>query len=94
MAEETRDVVGCLACDLTAGRRDLPGGRIAATQHWVIEHCIGPLGVGTLIVKPRRHCTHLWDLSEEEAGELGPLLRQAARVVQALCAPDQTYICQ
>ena len=48
----------CLGCGLTGGKLDLPGGRIYATEHWVVEHCIGPLGVGTLIVKPLRHCHH------------------------------------
>lgn len=93
MPDEPTDVVGCLGCDLTAGRRDLPGGRIASTEHWVVEPCVGPLSVGSLIVKPRRHCTRLCDLTAEEAGELGPLLRRAVRLVQALCAPDQTYVC-
>ena len=46
----------CLACRLTAGDEPLPGGRIHATEHWLVEHCIGPLGTGTLIVKPFRHC--------------------------------------
>jgi hypothetical protein len=27
---------GCLACDLTNGGLDLPGGRIYATSHWVV----------------------------------------------------------
>jgi galactose-1-phosphate uridylyltransferase len=31
--------------------------------------------VGTLIVKPRRHVEYVWELSEEEVVELGPLLR-------------------
>lgn len=49
------DLDGCIACDLTHGRRDLPGGLIHETPHWRVEHCIGPLGVGTLVVKPLRH---------------------------------------
>jgi len=84
---------GCLACDLMAGRRPLPGGRIHATAHWVVEHCVGPLGLGTLIVKPRRHCLHVWELSEAEASELGPLLRRVTAVLHALLRPDQVYIC-
>jgi hypothetical protein len=40
-------LTGCLACDAVA-----PGGRILETGGWIVEHCIGPLGVGTLIVKP------------------------------------------
>jgi len=83
----------CLACNLTNGKLDLPGGRIYATSHWVVEHCIGPLGVGTLIVKPFRHCVHVWDLSDEEAGELGPLLRRAAATIRAILKPDQVYVC-
>jgi diadenosine tetraphosphate (Ap4A) HIT family hydrolase len=48
----------CIACALTNGNVDLPVGRIYATAHWVVEHSIGPFGVGTLIVKPFRHCVH------------------------------------
>jgi hypothetical protein len=49
----------CIACDLSAGRAPLPGGLIHRTQHWLVEHCIGPLGIGTLIVKPERHVEHV-----------------------------------
>lgn len=72
---------------------ELPGGRIYATSHWVVERCIGPLGIGTLIVKPFRHCLYFWELTEEETRELGPLLRQAASVIRAILDPDQVYIC-
>ena len=64
---------GCVACDLTAGRRPLPGGRIHSTEHWAVEHCIGPLGLGTLIVKPIRHVSSLAALTEAEAH--GPALQ-------------------
>lgn len=86
------DVEGCLACDLTRGRRDLPGGPLHATEHWAVEHCIGPFGVGALIVKPLRHCEHVWELSADEAAELGPLLRLATSVVAGLLAPDQVFV--
>lgn len=83
----------CLACDLSAGRRELPGGRIYTSRFWMVEHCIGPLPVGTLICKPRRHCEHVWELTIEEAEELGPLLRRATLVIQQLSQPDQVYVC-
>jgi len=83
----------CLACNLTSGKLGLPGGRIYATSHWVVEHCIGPLGVGTLIVKPFRHCVHLWELTNEEARELGPLLCRVAATIKAILKPDQVYVC-
>ena len=87
------DVEGCLACDLARGRRSLPGGPIHRTRYWLVEHCIGPLGVGTLIVKPERHVVHVWELTVDESAELGPLLRVTAGVVSQLTNPDQVYVC-
>lgn len=37
----------------------------------MVEHCVGPLGVGTLIVKPERHVVHVADLTAEEAASMG-----------------------
>jgi diadenosine tetraphosphate (Ap4A) HIT family hydrolase len=87
------DVPGCIACDLTAGREPLPGGVIADSGSWHVEHCVGPLGVGTLIVKPVRHVLHVADLTAEEAVELGPLLQKAASIVTELVQPEQVYVC-
>lgn len=83
----------CLACDLTQGRRPLPGGCLFSSHHWVVEHCVGPLNLGTLIVKPRRHVTAVAQLSEDEVAELGPLLRRASAVAAELVAADQVYNC-
>jgi diadenosine tetraphosphate (Ap4A) HIT family hydrolase len=88
-------MAGCMACDLIAGRASLPGGQILRTEHWVVEHCLGPLPVGTLLVKPTRHVLHVGDLTDAEAAELGPLLRDTARVVDELAEPqvEQVYTC-
>jgi diadenosine tetraphosphate (Ap4A) HIT family hydrolase len=59
----------------------------------VVEHCVGPLGVGTLIVKPIRHVTHLADLDAGEVAQLGTLLYQASTAVTELADPDQVYVC-
>jgi diadenosine tetraphosphate (Ap4A) HIT family hydrolase len=83
---------GCLACELSNGSAPLPGGEIHATAYWRVEHCVGPLGVGTLIVKPKRHVVHVADLTDEEASELGPLLRRTSGVVSRLCSPEQVYV--
>lgn len=84
---------GCLACDLAEGRVPLPGGVIQETTGWFIEHTVGALGVGTLILKPKRHVTRVSELTREEAAELGPLLVEAARVVDELVEPEQVYTC-
>src|SRR5947209_969285 len=84
--------MSCVACELSAGVRDLPGGRIGESPHWVVEHCVGPLGVGTLIVKPKRHITHVWDLGDEESRELGPVLQRVAKALARALSPEQLYV--
>src|SRR5574340_981583 len=85
---------GCRACDEANGRgARVPGGVIFETSRWCVDHCYGPLGVGTLIVKPKRHVVHVADLSRDEAADIGPLLQQAAGVVAYLSSPDQVYVC-
>jgi diadenosine tetraphosphate (Ap4A) HIT family hydrolase len=87
------DKENCLACDLINGRTVLPGGLIARKNGWVVEHCVGPLGVGSLIVKPERHVERVAELTADEATAMGPMLHEAARVVTAITEPDQVYIC-
>ena len=79
---------GCLACEVAP-----PGGVILDTDHWRVEHTVGSLGLGTLIVKPKRHVLHVGELDDGEAAELGPLLRDVSRVVQELHGADQVYVC-
>jgi diadenosine tetraphosphate (Ap4A) HIT family hydrolase len=86
-------VEGCLACDLAEGRIPLPGGVIYETSNWFVEHTVGPLGLGTLILKPKRHVTRVSELTDAEATELGPLLARAARVIDELIRPEQVYTC-
>ncbi|HVC23094.1 MAG TPA: hypothetical protein VNH82_06680 [Candidatus Dormibacteraeota bacterium] len=83
----------CIACDLVGGRLPLPGGQIHHSGGWVVEHCVGPLGLGTLIVKPKRHVTAVADLTEGEARNLGPLLRLASEVAGQLVDAEQVYNC-
>jgi len=58
-----------------------------------VEHCIGTLGVGTLILKPLRHIVGLADMSDAEAVELGPLMQRATSVIKGLTDADQVYAC-
>ena len=88
------DVPGCLGCDLLAGRRELPGGVIRQTGHWLVQHVLGPLNLGTLIVAPRLHVVSVADLDLGAAEELGRVLRDASRMLEALCEPEQVYVCQ
>ena len=78
----------CWVCGFVA-----PGGAIVSTEHWIVDHCVGPLGVGTLIVRPHRHVERVGELRDAEAEELGPLLQRAAAVVDELVRPSQVYVC-
>ena len=70
----------------------LPGGVLHETRHWRVEHCVGPLEIGALIVKPKRHVVRVSELEPEEAAELGGTLRAAAGAVDALIRPEQVYV--
>ena len=63
------------------------------TSRWAVEHTVGPLGLGTLVVKPLRHVVHVADLDEAESAELGPLLRHTAAAVTTVIQPEQVYVC-
>ena len=83
---------GCLACDATAGRIEVPGGMIAQTKHWHADHCIGPFGVGAVVVKTREHVESLWALSDEAAAELGPFLRRVSGAIVEGLGAERTYL--
>jgi diadenosine tetraphosphate (Ap4A) HIT family hydrolase len=71
----------------------LPGGVIHESANWFVEHTVGPLAVGTLILKPKRHVTRVSELTDDEADELGRLLLRCAAVVDELVEPEQVYTC-
>lgn len=71
----------------------MPGGVIYDGSGWVVEHCVGPLGVGTVVVVPVRHVVHVEDLNTDEAAALGPLLRQTTAAVSAAVPAEQVYVC-
>jgi ATP adenylyltransferase len=86
------DVLGCLGCDLLSGRRELPGGVVHETRSWVVNHAVGSMNLGTLVLSPRDHIVAVADLSDEAAAELGPLLKRTAQVVEGILKPEQTYV--
>lgn len=59
---------------------------------WWVDHCVGPLGIGTLVVRPKRHVTRVGELTDAEAVEVGSLLRDAPHVVDELVGPEQVYV--
>jgi diadenosine tetraphosphate (Ap4A) HIT family hydrolase len=75
------------------GKAPPPGGNLLRTGSWVVEHCVGPLGLDTVVVKPTRHVVHVAELAVQESSELGPLLQRVSAAVTAVMAPEQVYVC-
>jgi diadenosine tetraphosphate (Ap4A) HIT family hydrolase len=86
------NVDGCLACDANAGRIEVPGGTIAETPHWHADHCIGPFGVGAVVVKTKEHIEDLWNLPEGAANELGPFLRRISGALVDGLGAERAYL--
>jgi diadenosine tetraphosphate (Ap4A) HIT family hydrolase len=83
---------GCSACREIAGEVSAPGGVIFDDGHWVVSHHPGPYtDPGELIVKTRRHCESLAELTPEEAAALGPLLRSAVGALERVVTAERIY---
>lgn len=87
----------CVTCQLVE-RRDVgeapPWDTIRRTPHWDVVHAFGTAVEGWLVLVVRRHLTSVADLSDPEAAELGPLIRDVSRAVQRAVDCDKTYVVQ
>ncbi len=92
MAEHQGVGTECVACGFIEGEPPV-GGTLLSTESWVVQHSVGPLGLGTTAVMPIRHVVHVADLTETEAGELGPVLQRVSAAVTAVLNPEQVYVC-
>lgn len=82
----------CSACAEVAGEVSAPGGVILDDGMWFVSHHTGPFtDPGELIVKTRRHCESLAELTPAEAGALGPVLRVAILALERVVAAERIY---
>ena len=83
---------GCSACAEVAGEVSAPGGVILDDGLWFVSHHTGPYtDPGELIVKTRRHCESLSELTPSEAAALGPLLRSAVTALERVVKAERIY---
>ncbi len=82
----------CLACQILAGAQPVPGGTIAANDWWVADHCVGPYGLGSVVIKTRAHRENLWELSTAEAAALGPFLQQISEAIALAMKAERVYV--
>jgi diadenosine tetraphosphate (Ap4A) HIT family hydrolase len=85
-------VSGCVACAEVAGNLHAPGGVIVDDGLWFVSHHTGPFtDPGELIVKTRRHCESLAELTSAEADALGPVLRAGVRALEGVVVAERIY---
>jgi diadenosine tetraphosphate (Ap4A) HIT family hydrolase len=87
----------CVTCELVKRRDDGDAplwDRIRRTANWDVVHAFGTAIEGHLVLVVRRHITSVADMTADEAAELGPLIREASRSVQAVIGCDKTYVAQ
>ena len=87
----------CHTCDLVA-RRDAgdapPWDCILRTPGWDLAHVFGSDVEGWLVLVVRRHILALADLTDDEAAELGPLIKRVSAALRAVTGCEKTYVAQ
>jgi diadenosine tetraphosphate (Ap4A) HIT family hydrolase len=82
----------CGACAEVAGQISTPGGVILDDGLWFVSHHTGPFtDPGELIVKTRRHCESLAELTPTEAKALGPILHTAVQALGRAVLAERIY---
>ncbi|MBD1914496.1 MULTISPECIES: diadenosine tetraphosphate hydrolase [Cyanophyceae] len=84
--------IDCLACQILAGAQAVPGGTIAENPWWVADHCVGPYGLGSVVIKTRTHRENLWDLSMAESASMGPFLQQMSEAIALAMEAERVYV--
>ncbi|MBD2167951.1 HIT family protein [Calothrix membranacea FACHB-236] len=85
---------GCLACHVLSGKIKAPGGAIYEDNYWIVEHSLSPVLLsGYLIIKLKRHCENLADLTLEEANALGPIIQKTCLALSRLMKPAKIHVC-
>ena len=67
---------------------------IVRTSHWDIVHSYNTSLPGWLVLVARRHVAAIDELTDEEAAELGVLLRRVSAALRQVTGCVKTYVCQ
>jgi diadenosine tetraphosphate (Ap4A) HIT family hydrolase len=82
----------CPVCEEVAGRIVAPGGPIYDDGLWLVSHHTGPwTDPGEVLVKLRRHCESLGQLTSAESAALGPILTAGVAAIERALGPERTY---
>jgi diadenosine tetraphosphate (Ap4A) HIT family hydrolase len=85
---------GCLPCDIVAGRVSQPGGTIYEDEFWNVGSTMGPVvWRGFLIIKLKRHCEHVAELTPPEAAALGMVIQASSLALMEVLKPAKIFVC-
>ena len=87
----------CKTCELTARRRLGKAplcDSIYQTKFWDVVHAFNTSLPGWLVLVLKRHIESLDELTEQEAAELGPLIRRVSLSLKAVVGCLKTYVIQ
>jgi diadenosine tetraphosphate (Ap4A) HIT family hydrolase len=93
---QSSDVV-CQSCELSEKRDagDTPlWDNILRTPNWDLVHSYNSSIEGWLVLVTRRHVEAVADLTDEEAEELGPLIKRVSQALHAATGCVKTYVVQ
>jgi diadenosine tetraphosphate (Ap4A) HIT family hydrolase len=81
-----------MACELLAGRREVPGGLVWRGGGLALHALDGPCPIpGWLVLTAERHCRALYDLDDEAAASLGPIARGVAAAQRSALGAEHVY---
>lgn len=87
----------CMTCELVSRRNagDVPlWDCIRRTQFWDVVHSYNTALAGWLVLVARRHVEAIDELTDDEAVELGRLVRQASIALREVTGCIKTYVIQ
>ena len=91
------DDTDCITCDLIA-RRDAGAAplwdMVHRTPGWDVAHCNATSLPGWMVLVARRHVEAIDELTDEEALELGALLRQVSAALRETVQCERSYVVQ
>jgi diadenosine tetraphosphate (Ap4A) HIT family hydrolase len=82
----------CLACQTLRGQTEVPGGTIAENDWWVADHCLGPYGLGAVVMKTKVHRENLWQLTPAESASLGPFMADLSEAIAKALEAERVYV--
>jgi diadenosine tetraphosphate (Ap4A) HIT family hydrolase len=86
------DAEGCEICHREAADVEPPGGWVARTAWWSVCVASGFEVPGWLFLELRRHAEGPMGMDDDEAGEMGILMRQVTDAIQQVTGAERVYV--